>query len=57
MNVPCHRRALASPAPMPDALEPLTKGDLMGFSSTLWMAVSWSIVIVVIFFPFPWWGW
>jgi hypothetical protein len=68
---------------MPDALEPLTKGDLMsdtpetapgrrwyhlrpeprrrtdlmGSSSTLWMAVGWLIVIVVIFFPFPWWVW
>jgi hypothetical protein len=82
-RMPCHRRASALPAPMPDALEPLTKGDLMsdtpetapgrrwyhlrpeprrrtdlmGFSSTLWMAVGWLIVIVVIFFPFPWWGW
>jgi hypothetical protein len=31
--------------------------DFMGFSSTLWMALGWFIVILVIFFPFPWWGW
>lgn len=36
--------------------EPRRRTDLMGFSSTLWMAVGWLIVIVVIFFPFPWWG-
>ena len=37
--------------------EPRRRADLMGFSSTLWMAVGWLIVIVLIFFPFPWWGW
>ena len=37
--------------------EPRRRTDLTGFSSTLWMAVGWLIVIVVIFFPFPWWGW
>ena len=37
--------------------EPRRRTDLMGFSSTLWMAVGWLVVIVVIFFPFPWWGW
>lgn len=36
--------------------EPRRRTDLMG-SSTLWMALGWLIVIVVIFFPFPWWGW
>ena len=35
--------------------EPRRRTDLMGFSSTLWMAVGWLIVIVVIVFPFPWW--
>ena len=34
--------------------EPRRRTDLMGFSSTLWMTVGWLIVIVVIFFPFPW---
>jgi hypothetical protein len=41
--------------PPPDGTSPAHR--LMGFSSTLWMAVGWLIVIVVIFFPFPWWGW
>jgi hypothetical protein len=28
--------------------------DLMGFNSTLWMALGWLIVILLLVFPFPW---
>ena len=35
--------------------QPRRRTDLMGFNSTWWMAVVWTIVIVVAFFPFPWW--
>jgi hypothetical protein len=28
--------------------------DLMGFNSTLWMALGWLIVILLVVFPFPW---
>jgi hypothetical protein len=35
--------------------QPRRRTDLLGFNSTLWMAVVWVIVIVVAFFPFPWW--
>jgi hypothetical protein len=35
--------------------QPRRRSDLMGFNSTLWMALGWLIVIVLIVFPFPWW--
>jgi hypothetical protein len=38
--------------PRPD---PRRRTDLMGFNSTLWMAVVWVIVIALVVFPFPWW--
>ena len=34
---------------------PRRRTDLMGFSSTLWMAVGWAVVILVVAYPFPWW--
>ena len=37
--------------------EPRRRTDLMGFNSTLWMALGWLIVIVLLVFPFPWVVW
>ncbi len=37
--------------------KPRRRSDLMGFNSTLWMAVGWLILILVIVFPFPFWSW
>jgi hypothetical protein len=37
--------------------EPRRRTDLMGFNSTLWMAVGWLILILVLVFPFPFWSW
>jgi hypothetical protein len=34
--------------------QPRRRTDVMGFSSTLWMALGWLIVILLIVFPFPW---
>jgi hypothetical protein len=25
------------------------------FNSTLWMALGWAILVLVVVFPFPWW--
>jgi hypothetical protein len=33
---------------------PRRRTDLMGFNSTLWMALGWLIVILLLVFPFPW---
>jgi hypothetical protein len=33
---------------------PRRRADLMGFSSTLWMALGWFLVILLVVFPFPW---
>jgi hypothetical protein len=33
--------------------QPRRRTDLMGFNSTLWMALGWLIVILLLF-PFPW---
>jgi hypothetical protein len=30
--------------------------DLIGLNSTVWMALGWLIVILLLIFPFPW-GW
>jgi hypothetical protein len=30
------------------------RSDLLGFNSTLWMALGWLIVILLVVFPFPW---
>jgi hypothetical protein len=35
--------------------EPRRRSDLMGISSTVWMAVGWILLIIVLLFPFPWW--
>jgi hypothetical protein len=35
--------------------QPRRRTDVMGFNSTLWMALGWLIVIVLLVFPFPWW--
>jgi hypothetical protein len=35
--------------------DPRRRSDLMGFNSTLWMALGWLIVILLLVFPFPWW--
>jgi hypothetical protein len=37
--------------------EPPRRTDLMGFNSTLWMALGWLILILLIVFPFPFWSW
>jgi hypothetical protein len=37
--------------------KPRRRADLMGFNSTLWMAIGWLILILVIIFPFPFWSW
>ena len=37
--------------------EPRRRTDLMGFNSTLWMALGWLIVILLLVFPFPWVVW
>ena len=34
--------------------QPRRRTDLMGFNSTLWMALGWLIVILLLVFPFPW---
>ena len=34
--------------------QPRRRTDLMGFNSTLWMALGWLIVILLLAFPFPW---
>jgi hypothetical protein len=36
--------------------QPRRRTDLMGFNSTVWMALGWIIVILLLVFPFPW-GW
>ena len=28
---------------------------LMGISHTVWMIVGWTLLIIVVLFPFPWW--
>jgi hypothetical protein len=33
---------------------PRRRTDLMGFNSTVWMALGWLIVILLLLFPFPW---
>jgi hypothetical protein len=33
---------------------PRRRTDLVGFKSTLWMALGWLIVILLLVFPFPW---
>lgn len=35
--------------------QPGHRNDRMGFSSTLWMALAWVILILALVFPFPWW--
>ena len=34
--------------------QPRRRTDLMGFNSTLWMALGWLVVIQLIVIPFPW---
>jgi hypothetical protein len=34
--------------------QPRCRSDLMGFNSTLWMALGWLVVILLVVFPFPW---
>jgi hypothetical protein len=34
--------------------QPRRRTDRMGFNSTLWMALGWLIVIVLLVFPLPW---
>jgi hypothetical protein len=34
--------------------QPRCRSDLMGFNSTLWMALGWLVVILLLVFPFPW---
>jgi hypothetical protein len=34
--------------------QPRCRTDLMGFNSTLWMALGWLVVILLVVFPFPW---
>jgi hypothetical protein len=29
----------------------------MGINLTVWMIVGWTLLIIVLLFPFPWWGW
>jgi hypothetical protein len=36
--------------------QPRRRTDLMGFNSTVWMALGWIIVILLVVFPFAW-GW
>ena len=33
--------------------QPRRRTDLMGFNSTLWMALAWLIVILLLVSPFP----
>jgi hypothetical protein len=33
---------------------PRRRTDFMGFNSTVWMALGWLIVILLLVFPFPW---
>jgi hypothetical protein len=33
------------------------RSDLMGFNSTLWMALGWLILILLVTFPFSFWSW
>jgi hypothetical protein len=33
---------------------PRRRTDLMGFNSTVWMALGWLVVILLLVFPFPW---
>ena len=37
--------------------EPRRRSDLMGISSTVWMAVGWILLVLLVLFPFPfaWW--
>ena len=35
--------------------EPSRRTDLMGFNSTWWMVLVWIIVIVLLFYPGPYW--
>ena len=34
--------------------QPRRRTDLMGFNATLWMALGWLVVILLLVFPFPW---
>jgi hypothetical protein len=34
--------------------KPRRRADLMGFNSTLWMALGWVILFLVLLFPYPW---
>jgi hypothetical protein len=36
---------------------PRRRTDIMGFNSTLWMALGWLILILLVIFPFPFWTW
>jgi hypothetical protein len=47
-----HGRRWYHPRPVPRR-----HTDLMGFNSTLWMALGWLILILLIVFPFPFWSW
>jgi hypothetical protein len=37
--------------------EPRRRTDFMGVNSTWWMALGWLVLLLVVAFPFPWWGW
>jgi hypothetical protein len=37
--------------------EPRLRTDFMGFNSRYWMALGWFVLLLVVAFPFPWWGW
>jgi hypothetical protein len=35
--------------------KPRRRTDLFGFNSTWWMALGWTILIVLAIVPIPWW--
>jgi hypothetical protein len=35
--------------------DPRRRSDLRGVNSTWWMVLGWIVVLVLVFFPYPWW--
>jgi hypothetical protein len=35
--------------------QPRRRTDLMGVSSTVWMALGWILIIALALLPYPWW--